>query len=221
MRYSLLKISKVDFIPSDSVKNKYLYAFLKAFITIDYWRKKMKEVRIHGRGGQGSVTAAELLAVAAFDDGKYSQAFPAFGVERRGAPVMAFVRLDDKPIRLRSQIYEPDYVIVQDATLVDVVNVAAGAKPDGIILINSEKSPKNFKLDTNASIKTLDATKLAMDIIGKPIVNTTLVGAFAGVSGLINPESIKNAVMERFPGKVGEMNAEAIQAAYDLMEEQR
>ena len=181
----------------------------------------MKEIRIHGRGGQGSVTAAELLAVAAFEDGKYSQAFPAFGVERRGAPVMAFVRLNDKPIRLRSQIYEPDYVIVQDATLVDVVNVAAGAKPDGIILINTEKSPESFNLNTKASVKALDATKLAMDIIGKPIVNTTLVGAFAGVSGLIRPESIKNAVMERFPGKVGEKNAKAIQAAYDLMEAQR
>jgi pyruvate ferredoxin oxidoreductase gamma subunit len=181
----------------------------------------MKEIRIHGRGGQGSVTAAELLAVAAFEDGKYSQAFPAFGVERRGAPVMAFVRLDDKPIRLRSQIYEPDYVIVQDATLVDVVNVAAGAKPDGIILINTEKSPESFNLNTKARIKALDATKLAMDIIGKPIVNTTLVGAFAGVSGLIRPESIQNAVMERFPGKVGEKNAKAIQAAYDLMEAQR
>lgn len=181
----------------------------------------MKEIRIHGRGGQGSVTAAELLAVAAFDDGKYSQAFPAFGVERRGAPVMAFVRLDDKPIRLRSQVYEPDYVIVQDVTLVDVVNVAAGAKPDGIILINTEKSPSSFNLDAKASIKTLDATKLAMDIIGKPIVNTTLVGAFAGISGLIRPESIKNAVMERFPGKVGEKNAQAIQAAYEMMEAQR
>lgn len=181
----------------------------------------MKEIRIHGRGGQGSVTAAELLAVAAFEDGKYSQAFPAFGVERRGAPVMAFVRLDDKPIRLRSQIYEPDYVIVQDVTLVDVVNVAAGTKPDGFILINTEKNPESFTLDTKASIKTLDATKLAMEIIGKPIVNTILVGAFAGVSGLIKPESIKNAVMERFPGKVGEKNAAAIQAAYDLMEEQR
>lgn len=100
----------------------------------------MREIRIHGRGGQGSVTATELLAVAAFEDGKYSQAFPAFGVERRGAPVMAFVRLNDKPIRLRSQIYEPDYVIVQDATLVDVVNVAAGARQDGIILINTEKN---------------------------------------------------------------------------------
>jgi pyruvate ferredoxin oxidoreductase gamma subunit len=205
---------------------------LEAFITIDslsliyiinYCRrkKKMKEIRIHGRGGQGSVTAAELLAVAAFEDGKYSQAFPAFGVERRGAPVTAFVRLDDKPIRLRSQIYEPDYVIVQDATLVDVVDVARGTKPEGFILINTEKSPEHFKMETKASIKTLDATKLAMDFIGKPIVNTTLIGAFAGVSGLIKPESIKNAVMERFPGKVGEKNAAAIQAAYDMMEAHR
>ncbi len=181
----------------------------------------MKEIRIHGRGGQGSVTAAELLALAAFEDGKFSQAFPAFGVERRGAPVAAFVRLNDKPIRLRSQIYEPDYVIVQDATLVDVVDIAKGAKPDGIILINTEKKSSSFKLETKASVKTLDATKLAMDFIGKPIVNTTLIGAFAGVSGLINPESIKNAVMERFPGKTGEKNAAAIQAAYDLMETQR
>src|SRR3972149_8310332 len=181
----------------------------------------MKEIRIHGRGGQGSVTAAELLAVAAFEDGKYSQAFPAFGVERRGAPVMAFVRLDNKPIRLRSQIYEPDYVIVQDATLVDVVDVARGAKSDGIILINTEKTPESFKLVTKATVRTLDATKLAIDYIGKPIVNTTLIGAFAGVSGLIRPESIKNAVMERFPGKVGEKNAQAIQAAYELMEGKR
>ncbi len=178
----------------------------------------MKEIRIHGRGGQGSVTAAELLAVAAFEDGKYSQAFPAFGVERRGAPVMAFVRLDEKPVRLRSQIYEPDYVIVQDSTLVDVVDVARGAKSDGIILINTEKSAAAFKLETKAKVKTIDATRLAIDFIGKPIVNTTLIGAFAGVSGLINPASIKSAVMERFPGKVGENNAKAIQKAYDLME---
>ncbi|MCX9014004.1 MAG: pyruvate ferredoxin oxidoreductase subunit gamma [Candidatus Methanoperedens sp.] len=181
----------------------------------------MKEIRIHGRGGQGSVTAAELLAVAAFEDGKFSQAFPAFGVERRGAPVTAFVRLSDKPIRLRSQIYEPDYVIVQDATLVDVVDVASGAKPGGFILINTEKSPESFNLNTKATVRTLDATKVAMDIIGKPIVNTTLIGAFAGVTGEIKPESIQNAVRERFPGKVGEKNAEAIKAAYDMMEAKR
>jgi pyruvate ferredoxin oxidoreductase gamma subunit len=104
---------------------------------------------------------------------------------------------------------------------VDVVDVARGTKPDGFILINTEKSPEHFKMVTKATIKTLDATKLAMDFIGKPIVNTTLIGAFAGVSGIIRPESIKNAVMERFPGKVGEKNAAAIQAAYDMMEAQR
>jgi pyruvate ferredoxin oxidoreductase gamma subunit len=104
---------------------------------------------------------------------------------------------------------------------VDVVNVAAGARPDGFIIINTEKKPDSFNLNTKARVKTLDATKLAMDIIGKPIVNTVLAGAFAGVSGLINPDSIKKAVMERFPGKVGEKNAQAIQAAFDLMEAQR
>ena len=125
----------------------------------------------------------------------------------------------DNPVDER--ILGDHYVIVQDATLVDVVDVAKGAKPDGIILVNTEKSPEELNLVTKASIKTLDATKLAMDFIGKPIVNTTLIGAFAGVSGLIRPGSIKNAVMERFPGKVGEKNAAAIQAAYDMMEAQR
>lgn len=179
----------------------------------------MKEIRIHGRGGQGSVTAAELLAVAAFEDGKYSQAFPAFGVERRGAPVTSFVRIDDKPIRLRSQIYQPDYVIVQDVTLVDVVNVASGIKPEGMILINTEKNPESFNLE--AIVKTFDATKLALNILGKPIVNTILIGAFAGVTGEIRVESIKKAVKERFPGSLGEKNAEAVQKAYDVMEARR
>ncbi|MCZ7399847.1 MAG: pyruvate ferredoxin oxidoreductase subunit gamma [Candidatus Methanoperedens sp.] len=181
----------------------------------------MKEIRIHGRGGQGVVTGAELVAVAAFNDGWFVQAFPSFGVERRGAPVVAFVRLNDKPIRMRSQIYEPDYVIVQDATLVDVVDVVAGVKPDGIILINTGRSSESFSLNTKATIKTFDATKLAIKIIGKPIVNTMLVGAFAGFTGLISLESIKNAAMERFPGKLGEKNVNAIQIAYDLMETER
>jgi pyruvate ferredoxin oxidoreductase gamma subunit len=179
----------------------------------------MKEIRIHGRGGQGSVTAAELLAVAAFADGKFSQAFPAFGVERRGAPVQAFTRINEDPIRLRAQIYEPDYVIVQDPTLLEVVDVESGAKDDGIILINSDFEPEHFDLNTNAKIMTVNATKIALDIIGRPIVNTVLLGAFAGATGLIDPQSIKDAVMERFPGKVGEKNAEAIQKAYDMMTE--
>jgi len=114
----------------------------------------MKEIRIHGRGGQGSVTAAELLAIAAFEDGMYSQAFPSFGVERRGAPVMAFVRLSDKKIRLRSQVYEPDYVIVQDATLIEAVDVAGGLKADGMIIVNTEHNPDDLPLETEAAVKT-------------------------------------------------------------------
>ncbi|AKB30644.1 Pyruvate:ferredoxin oxidoreductase, gamma subunit [Methanosarcina siciliae C2J] len=177
----------------------------------------MKEIRIHGRGGQGSVTAAEMLSVAAFEDGKFSQAFPAFGVERRGAPVQAFTRLSENPIRLRSQIYTPDYVIVQDATLLETVDVASGIKDDGIIIINTKEKPEDLKLDTKARVMTVDATKVAMDIIGLPIVNTVLLGAFAGATGEINVESIKKAVRDRFSGKVAEKNAQAIQKAYELI----
>jgi pyruvate ferredoxin oxidoreductase gamma subunit len=178
----------------------------------------LKEIRIHGRGGQGSVTAAELLAVAAFEDGKYSQAFPAFGVERRGAPVTAFTRISDQPIRLRSQIYEPDYIIVQDPTLIEVVDVAAGAKPDGTILINTEFSAESFNLNAPAKVITIDATRIALDIIGRPIVNTTLLGAFAGATGEIRITSIQKAISERFPGAVGQKNSQAVLEAYKRME---
>ncbi|RZN32017.1 MAG: pyruvate ferredoxin oxidoreductase subunit gamma [Methanosarcinales archaeon] len=177
----------------------------------------MKEIRIHGRGGQGSVTAAELLAIAAFEDGLYSQAFPAFGVERRGAPVMAFVRLSDTVIRLRSQVYDPDYVIVQDATLIETVDVAGGLKAEGIIIVNTEHKPEDLNLKTKAEVRTIDATGIALDIIGKPIMNTVMLGAFAGASGVVTAGSIKHAVQDRFPGKVGEKNADAVQGAYDLV----
>ncbi|MCK5660907.1 MAG: pyruvate ferredoxin oxidoreductase subunit gamma [Methanosarcinales archaeon] len=178
----------------------------------------MKEIRIHGRGGQGSVTAAELLAVAAFEDGKFSQAFPSFGVERRGAPVTAFTRIDDKPIRLRSQIYEPDYVIVQDPTLTSVVDVAGGLKPDGILIINTEKDAASFGIETEATITTVDATRIALDIIGRPIVNTILIGAFAGATGEIELDSIVQAVKARFKGSIGEKNVEAVKKAYEMAE---
>lgn len=177
----------------------------------------MKEIRIHGRGGQGSVTAAEMISIAAFEDGKFSQAFPAFGVERRGAPVQAFTRISDSPIRLRSQIYTPDYVIVQDATLLETVDVASGIKDEGVIIVNTTEKPESLKLDTKARVMTVDATKVAMDIIGFPIVNTVLLGAFAGATGEINVESIKKAVKGRFSGKVAEKNAQAIQKAYELI----
>jgi len=178
----------------------------------------LKEVRIHGRGGQGSVTAAELLAVAAFEDGKFSQAFPFFGVERRGAPVTAFARLSDKKIRLRSQIYEPDYVIVQDPTLISAVDVTAGLKPNGIVIVNSEKPADDIGIDKRMDVRTIDATGIALAIIGRPIVNTTLLGAFAGATGEISIESIKRSVLERFPGKIGETNVEAAMRAYETMQ---
>ena len=178
----------------------------------------MKEVRIHGRGGQGSVTAAELLPVAAFEDGKFSQAFPFFGVERRGAPVTAFARLSDKKIRLRSQIYEPDYVIVQDPTLISAVDVTAGLKPNGIVIVNSEKPADDIGIDKRMDVRTIDATGIALAIIGRPIVNTTLLGAFAGATGEISIESIKRSVLERFPGKIGETNVEAAMRAYETMQ---
>lgn len=175
----------------------------------------MKEIRLHGRGGQGSVTAAELIAVAAFEDKRFSQAFPAFGVERRGAPVMAFARIADRPIRIRSQIYEPDYVVVQDVTLLDVVNVASGLKSDGKIIINTDKAKEGLKLDTNAEVVTLDATKIAMEILGRPIVNTTMLGAFAGATKEVTLESLNKAISERFKGELGRKNLLAIKTAYE------
>ncbi len=177
----------------------------------------MKEIRIHGRGGQGSVTAAELIAVAAFEDGKWSQAFPYFGTERRGAPVTAFARLSDKKIRVRSQIYEPDYVIVQDPSLLGVVDVASGIKKDGLVIVNSEMPAEELKISTPAKVKTIDATSLAISIIGVPIVNTALLGAFAGATGQIRLESVNKAIRSRFPGKIGEKNVEAVKKAFELM----
>lgn len=178
----------------------------------------MKEIRIHGRGGQGSVTAAELIAVAAFEDGKWSQAFPYFGTERRGAPVTAFARLSDKQIRIRSQVYQPDYVIVQDPSLIHAVDVASGIKDDGLIIVNSELKPSELKLTTKATIKCIDATKLALEVIGLPIVNTALLGAFAGATGEIRLESVNTAIKNRFPGKVGEKNVAAVKRAFEMME---
>ena len=180
----------------------------------------MIEIRIHGRGGQGSVTAAELLAVAAFDDGREAQAFPAFGVERRGAPVLAFCRISDQPIRIRSQIYEPDYVIVQDSTLLDTVDVLAGLKPTGTLLINSERPAADLKLDTKARVVTFPATQIALQELGRPIMNTAILGAFAGVSGAISFQAIERSIRHRFPEELGEKNVRAAKRAHDLMKEQ-
>jgi pyruvate ferredoxin oxidoreductase gamma subunit len=179
--------------------------------------RAMKEIRIHGRGGQGNVAAAEILSVAAFADGRYAQAFPAFGAERTGAPVQAFVRLGDEPIRVRSQVYNPDYVIVQDSTLLSVVDVVRGLKPGGTLLLNVEKGTEQIELDTDATVFGINATDIAIDLIGRPVPNTTLLGAFAALSGEVSLEAMQNSVRERFGGKPGAANARAVAYAYEVI----
>lgn len=177
----------------------------------------MIEVRLHGRGGQGVVTAAELLAVAAFEDGKVAQAFPSFGSERMGAPVESFVKISDNTIRSRSQITNPDYIIVQDQTLIGVVDVLRGLKDSGLAIINTERKPSELNLQTKAKIITVPANKIATEVIGRPIPNTTLMGAFAAATGLIKLESIERCIKERFHGEIGEKNAKAAETAYDYV----
>ena len=172
----------------------------------------MIEIRFHGRGGQGAVTAAEILAKSAFKDGKYCQAFPFFGPERKGAPVMAFTRIADDPIRRRYQVYNPDYVIVLDETILEAVDVLSGLKEKGKVLINSKN-----EIDFNKNIESynIDATGIALDILGVPIVNTVMLGAFAGATNVVSADSIINTTKETFPGKIGEKNAKAVQVAYE------
>ncbi len=177
----------------------------------------MIEIRIHGRGGQGSVTMAELIAEAIFYDGKFSQAFPNFGVERRGAPVTAYVRADKKFIRLRSQVYEPDYIIVQDPSLLGAVDIFAGAKKGTVVLLNSEKEDLNFKVPSDIILKTIPAKKIAMEIIGKPIINTIMLGAFAKLSGLTEMRSVEKAINERFSGDIADKNVKAAKRGFILI----
>ncbi len=172
----------------------------------------MIEIRFHGRGGQGAVTAAEILAKAAFEDGKYCQAFPFFGAERKGAPVMAFSRISDKPIRRRYQVYNPDYVVVLDNTLLEAVDVLSGLKSVGKVIINAKDQ---IDLGENVDSYNIDATGIALDILGVPIVNTVMLGAFASVTGEVSLDSVVKITKETFPGKIGEKNAEATKIAYE------
>ena len=175
----------------------------------------MIEIRLHGRGGQGTVTAAELIAEAAFHDGKFSQAFPSFGIERRGAPVEAFARISDGPITLHSKIYKPDYLIIQDPTLINLHEVRQGITPKTFIIINTEKNAADFKkIFGRNGIQTVPATQIALTILGKPIINTTLLGAFAGVCSLLNPDSLKEAITARFKGDIALKNLKAMNTAF-------
>lgn len=174
----------------------------------------MIEIRFHGRGGQGAVTAAEILAKAAFEDGKYSQAFPFFGVERRGAPVMAFTRIDDKPIQIRYQVQNPDYVIVLDDGLLDVVNIFSGIKDDGKVIINTNKKEKLAE-NKDKEVYDIDATGIALENLGVPIVNTIMLGSFSNKSNEVSLDSIIKVIKETFPGKLGHKNSKAAEVAYE------
>ena len=181
----------------------------------------MFQVRIHGRGGQGVVTGAEMLSIAAFRGGKHAQAFPSFGSERTGAPVVAFSRMDDKEIRLREPIMEPDALIIQDPTLLNQVEVLSGLKKDGYILINTRHTFEQMGLgdyvkDFNpAHLLTVGATELAVKHVGRAVPNVPLLGAFAALSGLITLAAVESAIEQKFAGAVARGNVAAAREAYE------
>lgn len=177
----------------------------------------MIEIRIHGRGGQGAVIASKALAQAVFMEGKYVQSFPEFGVERRGAPVRAFTRIDEERVLIRSYIYRPDHIMVLDPTLIEAVNVTLGMKKGGWILINSDLPPSHYHF-TGYKVATVDATNIAVrHRLGSktaPIVNTAILGAFAKITGIVKLESIEAGIKAIVPLKQDE-NAQAAREAYD------
>ncbi len=185
----------------------------------------MFSVRIHGRGGQGAVTAAEMLSVAAFAEGRHAQAFPTFGSERTGAPVVAFCRIDDRQIRLREPITNPDALIVQDPTLIYQVNLFGGVDPSGYLLVNTSKTLDELGLgdlvgefDPRRAL-TVPATDLAREHLGRPLPNAALLGSFAALTGQVSLESVTRAITQRFSGAVGEGNAKAAEAAFAHVQE--
>ena len=179
----------------------------------------MYQIRIHGRGGQGVVTAAELIAISAFAEGWQTQAFPSFGVERTGAPIEAFARIDKKPIRTREHIYEPDVLIIQDASVMAAVDVGHGAGKNTKVIINTAQPKESISLKLpKENIYTIDATKIAMEELGRNIVNTVILGAFAKVTGLVGLPSLEKAIEEKFSEKgqaIVDKNIKAIKRSYE------
>ena len=180
----------------------------------------MFQIRIHGRGGQGVVSAAEMLSVAAFIEGAHAQAFPSFGSERMGAPVVAFCRMDDNEIRLREPVVRPDALIIQDPTLLHQVDLFSGLAPEGYVLVNSGRTFAELGIEDLARrlradrISIVPATELALKHVGRPLPNAALLGAFAALTGQVRIESVTRAIREKFAGKVGEGNAEAAKGAH-------
>ncbi|MFQ6088469.1 MAG: 2-oxoacid:acceptor oxidoreductase family protein [Candidatus Methanofastidiosia archaeon] len=176
----------------------------------------MIEIRFHGRGGQGAVIASQILVDAAFREGKDVQAFPFFGVERRGAPVTAFARISEGEIKIRSQIREPDFVVILAPTLIGLVNVTDGLKENGWILINTEKNPQDF--DFKQKISTVDARGIAikygLGTKASPIVNTAILGAFSKISNMVSMGSVEESIREIVPSKIEE-NVKAAREAFE------
>lgn len=183
----------------------------------------MFQIRIHGRGGQGVVTAAEVLSVAAFIEDKHAQAFPSFGSERMGAPVVSFCRIDTKEIRLREPVLAPDALIVQDVTLFKAIDVFQGLTDSGYLLVNTNRSFGDLQLDPVVAklpaghAVTVPATELALKHIGRPVPNAALLGAFAALTGMVRLESVAKAIREAFPGAMGDANIAAATEAHDAV----
>ncbi|MDA3779096.1 MAG: 2-oxoacid:acceptor oxidoreductase family protein [Bacteroidales bacterium] len=176
----------------------------------------MKEIRWHGRGGQGSFTVARLLGKAAvLFEGKYALAFPSFGPERRGAPVLGFTKIDDKRITDRSEVQECDYVVVLDESLIDN-NITKGLKSNGVIIINSAH-PEKYNNLKNVNTAFIDATSLALEILGRPITNTTMLGALIAVSGIIDLESGEKAIADELKSSLVEKNVKILREAYNIV----
>lgn len=183
----------------------------------------MFQVRIHGRGGQGVVTAAELLSIAGFVEGRHAQAFPSFGSERTGAPVVAFARFDDRPIRVREPIMTPDALIIQDPTLLHQVDVFSGLPDEGYVIINSTRSFTELGLGELAErmrperLVTVPATELALEHVGRPVPNAVLLGGFAALTGEVSVDSVAAAIGEKFSARLAAGNSAAARAAFETV----
>ncbi|MGB9618110.1 MAG: 2-oxoacid:acceptor oxidoreductase family protein [Desulfomonilaceae bacterium] len=179
----------------------------------------MIEMRFHGRGGQGAVTSAELVAQAAIDKGKYALAFPSFGPERRGAPVVAFARVDDAKVRLRYKVYNPDAVIVLDPSLLEIANPTEGIREDGILIINTSHSAQAVReqLSYKGKLALVDASKIAREVIGLPITNTTMVGALVKATQVLDIDALLEPFRRRF-GKIAPKNIDAMKRAWEETE---
>jgi pyruvate ferredoxin oxidoreductase gamma subunit len=176
----------------------------------------MIEIRLHGRGGQGAVTSAELLALAAIKEGKYAQAFPSFGPERRGAPVVAYCRISEEQIKVRAAIVRPDIVLVLDPSILRLVDVSNGLKADGILVTNTRFSPEEIKkeLGFKTPVATVNASRIAREVIGLPITNTTMLGALLKAADVMDKEALIDPLKERF-GRIAEKNINAFRRAYE------